>query len=126
MYLSTSARRSTLNAQPDPASAEAYVGVRRTAHLICRRQSCKQSCRENSVRSLCLPLQPTQGPSDGNITFEDASGAVVSRGPVQGVSVGHVGRAISFNAQGGTYGLGSGTHTGALLPPGPPDLQSPC
>ncbi|CAK0738199.1 hypothetical protein CVIRNUC_001008 [Coccomyxa viridis] len=55
--------------------------------------------------------RPTQGPSDGNITFADAAGAIISQGPVQGVSVGHVGRAVSFEAQGGTYGLGTGTHT---------------
>ena len=67
--------------------------------------------------AVCHPLQPTQGPSDGNITFADAAGAIISQGPVQGVSVGHVGRAMSFEAQGGTYGLGTGTHTGASLRP---------
>ena len=76
--------------------------------------------------AVCHPLQPTQGPSDGNITFADAAGAIISQGPVQGVSVGHVGRAMSFEAQGGTYGLGTGTHTGAFLRPSLSDLQSPC
>ena len=76
--------------------------------------------------AVCHPLQPTQGPSDGNITFADAAGAVISQGPVQGVSVGHVGRAVSFAAQGGTYGLGTGSHTGAFLRPSLSDLQGPC
>ena len=91
---------------------------------MCRLQSYKQSCREHCVRSPCLPLQPTQGPSDGNVTFADAACGVISQGPVQGVSDGHVGRAISFNAQSGTYGLGSGTQRGACCPPAPQTFRA--
>ena len=37
---------------------------------------------------------------------------IIGEGPVQAVSVGHVGLAVTFDYQDGSYGLGFGTHTG--------------
>jgi len=37
---------------------------------------------------------------------------IIGEGPVQAVSVGHVGLSVTFDYQDGSYGLGYGTHTG--------------
>ena len=47
------------------------------------------------------------------ITFTGDTGNTLGGGPVQAVSVGHVGLAVTFEAQnGGFSGIGAGTHSG--------------
>ncbi len=56
----------------------------------------------------------TQGPKDGVIIFKNAAGAILGEGPVQAVSVGHVGFSVTLDAKSSAVGLVSGTNTGAL------------
>ena len=58
----------------------------------------------------------TQGPKDGVIIFKNAMGAILGEGPVQAVSVGHVGFSVTLDAKSSAVGLVAGTNTGASIP----------
>ena len=55
-----------------------------------------------------------QGPKDGVIIFKNSMGAILGEGPVQAVSVGHVGFSVTLDAKAAAVGLVQGTNTGAL------------
>ena len=66
-----------------------------------------------SVEMTHWPLM--QGPKDGVIIFKNAMGAILGEGPVQAVSVGHVGFSVTLDAKSSAVGLVAGTNTDAYL-----------
>ncbi|CAL5223963.1 g6569 [Coccomyxa viridis] len=54
---------------------------------------------------------PPQGPKDGVIIFKNAMGAILGEGPVQAVSVGHVGFSVTLDAKSSAVGLVAVTAT---------------
>ena len=53
-----------------------------------------------------------QGPADGTIVFTDGTGAVLAQGAATACGNCQIGLTVTFSAQGGTYGIGYGPHSG--------------
>ena len=56
-----------------------------------------------------------QGPPDGTIVFTDGTGAVLAQGAATACGNCQIGLTVTFSAQGGTYGIGYGPHSGEGL-----------
>ena len=53
-----------------------------------------------------------QCPTDGIITFVDETGTVLAQGPATPCGTCQIGLTVSFSSQGGSFGIGYGSHSG--------------
>ena len=67
----------------------------------------------HDMRACCV-----QCPTDGIITFVDETGTVLAQGPATPCGTCQIGLTVSFSSQGGSFGIGYGSHSGetTLLP----------
>ena len=56
-----------------------------------------------------------QCPTDGIITFVDETGTVLAQGPATPCGTCEIGLTVTFSNQGGSYGIGYGSHMGGTL-----------
>ena len=60
-----------------------------------------------------------QCPTDGIITFVDETGTVLAQGPATPCGTCQIGLTVSFSSQGGSFGIGYGSHSGETMLPSP-------
>ena len=92
-----------------------YPRLKRFTRVICR--GLLLVWTENAAHGIIVATLHwllTQGPKDGVIIFKNSMGAILGEGPVQAVSVGHVGFSVTLDAKSAAVGLVQGTNTGAL------------
>ena len=62
----------------------------------------------------CIPAC-LQCPTDGIITFVDETGTVLAQGPATPCGTCQIGLTVSFSSQGGSFGIGYGSHSGETV-----------